>query len=408
MLKPENYTLDMRSFTDFEGPPLTLRQRARELYYTLVVRPQLKLLDLSRYQAGEVTNIKAIKEAGYIGVILQATYGLYVDSSFRVFWPMFLDEGFAVITYHLFWATVSGTDQAHKHLETVYPLWQAQGLKFPACNDIEVRDDVAVPVRQTRAFDWRFEVQKETRPGTYSSYSLWDELMGGIPLGPQLGWCAAWNPYEEFTLPRGWTREQTLLRQIGVSRKHAWVEPVPGMAGDVDVNVFYGTLEDLYNLADSAPPPEPEPEDDMTKQDILNHIAAIRADLAEDVDELDELAAEVEALPEGTTPPPPPPAPVPTTRKFKITRDKSLAHFYKSTNANGKPIMTIYDAPRYIYGPDKNVAPNINSGPTAMITMASPIGADGSNPGPWYVISDKRGKNNEVLFIDSRDGVIIT
>ena len=102
-----------------------------------------------------------------------------------------------------------------------------------------------------------------------------------------------------------------------------------------------------------------------------------------------------------TTPPP-----TPTIRRFRITADKSLAHYFKKTNQKGKPIMIIHENPRYIYGPDKKEAPNINSGPVATITMHSAVQADGSNPGPWFTIADKRGSLGEVLYIDSQDGVI--
>jgi hypothetical protein len=131
----------------------------------------------------------------------------------------------------------------------------------------------------------------------------------------------------------------------------------------------------------------------------------MKLDLAEDVAELDVLLSEVEKLDEGSG------TPLPTTRSFRIKDEaKSLAHWHKPPplgfNQKGKPIMIIYENPRYIYG-DKDTWDNVNSGDTVIITRDPLIAADGSNPGPWYTIANKRGKNGEILYIDSRDGVIV-
>jgi hypothetical protein len=302
-------------------------------------------LDESRFQDGEVEDVEAIKAAGYVAVILQATYGLRQDSGFPNLWPIFVGAGMPVLTYHMFYAAYSGIDQAHNHLETIAPLWQAQGARYPAFNDIEVRDGIATTIRQTRAQDWTREIRKETRPGTYCSYALWQELMGNMGLGDQLGWCAAWNPYETFTLPVGWTFQQTILRQIGVALKHSWVPAVPGMASDVDVDVCYLTLEEFYNLADATPPP-PIGEPPVTALDDLKEF---RRNLSVSVLELDSIIAELQATPPPATPPPPvvPPPVVPPVipaniKDFRITDKRANAMFDTGDNGSGYPKFQIW------------------------------------------------------------------
>lgn len=232
-----------------EPRPSGIKAWAQEAVARVATRPKVKLLDISRYQRGEVKDPKAIWNAGYRGVIVQATYGLQKDVAFDEHWRVFLDNGFAVLTYHMFYGTIYGVDQAHHHLETIRPLWEAQKAKYPAFKDIEIHDGATNANRITRSIDWASEIRKETRPGTYCNLKYWQELMNNTVLGDEIGWVASWSPYETFTVPKGWTQEQVLFRQIGVSRKHSWVEIVPGMSGDVDVDVFYGTEAGLSGLA---------------------------------------------------------------------------------------------------------------------------------------------------------------
>lgn len=316
----ENYSPVWRREEDFIGTKPSLTDRLMATYKALAGRPKLKLIDISRYQRGEIVDIKAIKAAGIVGVIIQATYGLYLDSAFPLFWRMFLDEGFIVMTYHLFWAALSGVDQAHHHLETVMPLWTASGARYPAWNDIELRDGITNAARITRATDWKRAVAKETEPGVYCSESLWNELMDGTPLGDQFGWCAAWNRWEAFNLPRGWTYEQTIMRQNGVARKHDWVEPVPGITGDHDRDDFFGTmvdLKDLNRLGEGTPPPPipPEPEENMS---VLDKLKAARPQLVSALDNLDKAIVELEAETPQPPPPSPPTPPPPTVRTVRM------------------------------------------------------------------------------------------
>lgn len=406
---------------DFELPRPSLSNRLRKfLAFAAPLGPRIKGLDLAPdYQKNEILDVEAIKAAGYVFAIVQASRGLWAHPNFVEFCKPLVDSGMPILTYHLFLATLSGVDQAQFHLQTVAPLWRLQGFAMPVGNDIELRDGVAVSVRVTRKQDFSHEIGKLVRALEYCSPALQKELMGDVQLSQDvIGWVAHWINAAEPAIPGGWSKAQTLFWQYGVATKYPWCPAVPGMKSDVDVNYFFGTIEDLYKLAGTVvpepppgggdPPPIPDPEEEMTKAEIVARIDAMKTDIAEDVAELDVLREEVLSLPEGGTTPPP--APSPTTRSFRITKDKSLAHWHKDEkhggfNQKGKPIMIIYENPRYIYGNEKE-APNVNSGQVVTITKDALIAADGSNPGPWYTIANKKGQAGEVLFIDSQDGRI--
>jgi hypothetical protein len=318
---------------------------------------------------------------------------------------MLLGAGFLVFTYHLFRANYRGVDQADFHLNTIHKLVEAQGKTTPIFGDVETSDGVSNIKRRYEYAEFRRPLRAaDRRTGTYSSKEYWRVLMDNEEQpDDEIDWAAAWNPYDDFVWPIGW-QPPIEMRQWGVATKYNWCPAVPGINGAVDVNYFYGTREELYALCGASPPPGPEPEDEMSKAEILARIDAMKVDLAEDVAELDVLRAEVVELPEGSTPP----APVPTTRNFHITVDKSVANFFKRTNAKGKPIMIIYpepDAPakdRIIYG--QLGESNVNSGNIAVVTYDPPMAADGSNPGPWLKIANKRGKNGETLYINYKHG----
>ncbi len=420
MLPIDEYDLRTRRDEDFAGPPPTLSERAVEVLRALVARPKIKMMDWSRYQAGEVKDIQAIKDAGFVVVILQATYGYKTDSSFNTFWPILIDNGFVVMTYHMYYAGLSGVDQAHHHLEIVRPMWEAQGARYPAILDVEVRDGIAIPVRVSRAQNFTGEIRKETKPGTYCSYYLWQELMGNIPLGDQIGFCAAWSPYETFALPVGWIAEQTIMRQIGISRKHPWVEIVEGMAGDVDTGVIYLTLEELYKLADRTPPPvpipEPEPEE-PPMSNVVDQLKAARDEVVAIYSKADDIAtalnaviAELEAeTPPTSKPPssPPPPTPV-TTWKMRVTEEpRTNARCFEvwnedqkrlipktDTSSYHKPIMVFYQRPGS--GSLTSGRVQIEKSENILVFPEVVTAAGGERFHEIYML---RGEHNERLFL---------
>lgn len=248
-----------RSFADYKEPNPGFLQKARSILASISVTPITKGLDLAPdYQAGEVADPNAIRDAGYLYAIVQATRGTWHHPTFLEFCKPLVDAGILVMPYALFRATQNGTSQAVELLKDAQLLWDYQKIKTPAFGDVEVRDGVSVATRQQRYKDFKHTICSTTTVGTYSSYYLWQELMNGMALDPgEIGWVASWSPYATFTPPPGWPVNQIRFRQIGVARKHEWVSPVPGMAGDVDVDKFFGTVTDLYALCSSTPPPPP-------------------------------------------------------------------------------------------------------------------------------------------------------
>lgn len=255
-----------REFVDLKEPKPGFIQKVRSILTIVSSTIITKGIDLAPdYQAGEIVDPNAIRDAGYLFAIVQATRGTWHHPTFLEFCKPLVDAGILVMPYALFKATQNGTNQALELLEDAQLLWDYQKIKTPAFGDIEVRDGVAVSTRQQRYKDFKHTICAVTTVGTYCSYNLWQELMGNMALDPgEIGWVASWSPYATFTPPVGWPVNQIRFRQIGIAKKHDWVAPVPGMASDVDVNEFYGSVTDLYALCSSTPPcPSPPPPEEI-------------------------------------------------------------------------------------------------------------------------------------------------
>ncbi len=278
-----------RRAIDFEWPlPTTKDYLKRRLAFLFAVSPKIKGVDLAPdYQKDEILDVAAMRAAGYLFAIVQVNRGLYVHPNLMEFCAPLIDGGMPIITYALFYGTMSGIDQAYFHLMHAYKIWQAQGMKLPAMLDIELRDGVSIATRVSRSEDWFRDVSLEVKPVKYCSPALNSELLGNAPLlGYTIGHVAHWTPALEPAIPGGWTKEKTLFWQYGVALKNSWCPAVPGMKSDVDVNYFFGTLGEFLSLATNepiasesvSPSPEPEEEMDLTKvkaaRDLLNQFIA--------------------------------------------------------------------------------------------------------------------------------------
>lgn len=254
----------MRNPKDFMEPKASIVFRAQSFIRSLTTETITMGVDLAPdWQAGEVEDPKAMLNAGYLFAVVQATRGLWHHETFLEFCKPLVDAGILVMPYGLFKATVNGTNQALELLKDAQLLWEYQKLKTPVFGDVELRDGISIATRAARYKDFKNSICAVTSVGTYSSYYLWQELMDSTILDPgELGWLASWSPYSTYTPPPGWPLSQIRFRQIGISKKHAWVPPVPGMASDVDVNHFFGSDVDLYALCSGTPPcPPPTPDE---------------------------------------------------------------------------------------------------------------------------------------------------
>lgn len=348
---------------DFEWPYPTAADKLKRLFGFLLAGPRIKGIDVAPdYQKDEILDVQAMRNGGYHFAFVQVNRGLWAHPNLLEFCKPLLDAGFPIMTYALFYGTLSGEDQADFHLNKAWPIWQEQGKMLPAMLDIEVRDGVGVAVRVTHSEDWFRVVSQEVDVIKYCSPALNDELLGGFPLGNVIGHVAHWTSAVEPSIPTGWTKEKTLFWQYGVARKHTWCPPVPGMASDVDVNYFFGTLPELLALDRGAPyysasasaSPSPSmpipsiPEEDM---DLTKAKEAYRL--------LGEFIAENEgqpSLPSSSPSPSPSPSQAPQpdnvwTMTVKGDKAKTWTNFVwnetqgklvEKKNAEGKPIMQEY------------------------------------------------------------------
>ena len=213
----------------------------------LAVQPFYVLgVDLSHWN--EIVDFQALKAAGYVFVILKATeHTSFVDSKFSVRWPQALDAGFIVGTYHFLRMNYGGANQAEHHLRIIDPLLKAtDGKIIPPASDIETLDGMSTAARQEtiRRFDDKIQGELAVDALAYSSPALWRQIAENMTLDC-IGWCAHWTSALAPIWPSGWPVSKRLFWQFGVYPKHSWVAPVPGVSGEVDVNRFFGTLNDL-------------------------------------------------------------------------------------------------------------------------------------------------------------------
>ncbi len=247
MTQPDiNYVDYNPSRRNFEAPAPILPR-----FFAWLTSPVFTLgLDLSHWNA--YVDFAQVKGAGYEFVILKATEATgYIDPTFNPRWQAALDAGLIVGPFHFLRCNYGGINQAEHHLETIQPLLDATGgcIIPPAC-DVETTDGAPTVTRQAAINKFMGHV-KTTLGMTglcYSSPYLWKTIAENMTLDC-VGWTAHWTSAVAPSWPVGWAINKRLFWQFGVFPKHAWVAPVPGVTGEVDVNRFYGSLADLRAFA---------------------------------------------------------------------------------------------------------------------------------------------------------------
>lgn len=231
---------------NFEAPVSRVRAFLGELRQAIAPTPYVLGVDLSHWNTS--VDFVALKAAGFEFAILKATEQVsYVDPTFAPRWRQALDAGMIVGTYHFFRSNYSGINQADHHLNTIAPLLDAtKGKIIPPDNDVETEDGVTVAVRKPRILDWHnlTKAALNLKPLAYSSQYMWQVLTGNMALDCT-GWAAHWTSAATYLWPYGWPVAGRKFVQFGVYPKHSWVPVVPGCTGEVDVNKFLGTLDEL-------------------------------------------------------------------------------------------------------------------------------------------------------------------
>ncbi|MEP0805989.1 MAG: LysM peptidoglycan-binding domain-containing protein [Chloroflexota bacterium] len=207
-------------------------------------------IDVSYWNAG--IDWPKVRATGQRFVFAKATEGdFYSDPTFPANWSGAKTAGLLRGAYHFFRANVDGRKQAKKFID--YIKSTRDNGELPPVLDLETHDGQTNARIISRAKDWLDEVEAAfgKKPIIYSGqYFLQDhfsEAGGGPPSWAKDYplWLAQYpNVYVEGQqpfLPRGWFK-WTFWQYSEKGRLN-------GINANVDLNVFNGTLEELYKFA---------------------------------------------------------------------------------------------------------------------------------------------------------------
>jgi len=193
-------------------------------------------IDLSMYQPLPI-DFKAVKDSGIVFVIVKATEGTsYIDPLFVDHWAAAKKAGLLVSAYHMFWGSLSASAQAEHFLSTMGD----RVADFPLSLDVELNKGVGNIGAGVEEMLLALEAGDGRRPIVYTAQSIWGSLVG---------WAPGWHEYPLWVagydvatpaMPTGWDRY--------VMWQHSSTGSVPGIAGNVDLNWFYGGREALMAL----------------------------------------------------------------------------------------------------------------------------------------------------------------
>ena len=244
------FSPDLRYAPEFTTPALSTWRRLfySPLKFLAADYPVVKGFDVNHWHY--CSDYPAAKAAGYEWVGIKATEGLTVkDAKFTDQWQKAIDAGLFVLPYHFFRCNLSGADQAEFFMETIFPFVDATGgVLLPPGVDVETTDGQTLTVRQNKINACLDTLKVEHEPCVYSSPALWSSVAGNMPM-THYGWVAHWTAADLPTLPTGWDVTKRLFWQYGVHPTYAWAEHVPGVNEPIDVDRYFGTLEDLQTLA---------------------------------------------------------------------------------------------------------------------------------------------------------------
>ncbi|GAF68328.1 unnamed protein product [marine sediment metagenome] len=180
---------------------------------------------------------EAVKESGIEFVIIKATEGVtYVDPTFIANWDGAKEAGLLVSAYHMLWPQLSPTKQAEHFLNTM----GEREADFPLALDVELNKtegNIGAVVEEVLL---ALEAKEGRKPIIYTAQSFW---------GRHVGWAPGWSAYALWVadygaaapaIPVGW--------EVYDFWQHSNRGSVPGISGNVDLNIFVRGTEGLNNL----------------------------------------------------------------------------------------------------------------------------------------------------------------
>ena len=196
-------------------------------------------IDVSYYQG--VINWSSVKAAGKQFAIIRVSDGTgFLDPKFVVNWKNAKAAGLAVGAYQFFRPNQDATAQADLFVNQLNAVgFGANDL--PPVIDVEVTGGVSGGTVAARVNTWLNRVKSRTGrlPALYTSPGFWSGIGNPTPNPLPYIWDAHWG-VSCPSLPPAWPR----LRFWQYSSKGS----VPGISGDVDLDIYNGTLTELLGI----------------------------------------------------------------------------------------------------------------------------------------------------------------
>lgn len=180
--------------------------------------------------------------AGYVFAYIKATDGQdYVDPDFKVNWTGAAQAGLLRGAYHFFRAEDSPSVQANFFWNTVNGMETGAG-ELPLVVDIEesMNQTNSIVLSNLTQFLQDLQQLSGRQPMIYTYSNFWNTL-GSAGFGSYPLWIAEYTTAPAPILPNGWTTW------------NFWQDSengqVPGITGNVDLNVFNGSADALRQWA---------------------------------------------------------------------------------------------------------------------------------------------------------------
>jgi GH25 family lysozyme M1 (1,4-beta-N-acetylmuramidase) len=198
------------------------------------------IIDISYYQSPTALNYDLLASQ-VSGVILRACYSTFKDTAFERHYQEFTSRGVPVGAYHYIIGSASIPAQAAAFDAAV----GAKDLRLGCWIDVE---DTRTGTRLYRQNVLDYAALQPDM-GIYTSKGAWNAIMGGIYLNDRKLWVAHYttNPYP--LMPTGW--DSWWLWQFTSTNR------MPGYAGNLDTNRFYGDDADFAEWVGEIPEPDP-------------------------------------------------------------------------------------------------------------------------------------------------------
>jgi GH25 family lysozyme M1 (1,4-beta-N-acetylmuramidase)/uncharacterized protein YraI len=201
-------------------------------------------IDVSRYQG--MVNWRAVADAGFKFAIVRATlWDVKLDETFETNWNGARSNGLLVSAYNVIKPDVPAAAQIDFFAQALV----GHKWDLPPVLDIE-RDDKQTPQTITPCVRESLRLSEQRfgrKPIVYTAKWFWNKFVLPSPEWAQYDlWVASYGT-AEVVLPDAWSSWK-IWQYTGSGR-------APGIAGEVDLNWFNGSYDDLLKYCQTAPPP---------------------------------------------------------------------------------------------------------------------------------------------------------